>query len=122
MTLSGGSAWNEASGEFSEERRRRPGRIHVSGADGTCVILYLVELLDPQPVLRSCFLPAPERPLLLHLLQLLVQSAENQPGGGGQSREIVERWKWIFASTFGFFHTSPASFVLLWKKEKKKAY
>lgn len=86
------------------ERADGQAQSHLSRADGTSVILYLVELLDLQPVLRSCFLSAPERPLLLHLLQLLVQSAENHLGG--QSQEIlglVERWRWILRVPSGSF-------------------
>lgn len=78
------------------------------------LVHYLVELLGLQPVLCGCFLPALDCFLLLHLLQLLIQSAQNQLWIRAR-----RSWTWcklIIGSTFEFFAASltpPVSFVLL---------
>lgn len=96
-------------------------------------VYYLVELLGLQPVVCRSFLPALDCFLLLHLLQLLVQSAQiiscgSELGDSGP----CEKMETDFASTFEFSGASlppPVSFVLLCRtlhpplnNRKKKNY
>lgn len=75
MASSAASAWPEASVEFSERREAASGH---RGFQDTPPEPHLVELLGLQPVLAGRLLPALHRLLLFHLLQLLVQPAQNQ--------------------------------------------